>query len=272
MLDNLRQWPGDEPAKPVRYGLLDSPGEGSTRTSTVSCRSSPNHSAGKSDHHHHRHNKQAALLAATFGMWAPARSQAAWRPILDSSQLYLFFEEITPRLGLGANAPPRPSRRKSRGEPRSDEDIIIMGKRRQRDDHVHARSFGRETHPRAHRIVPSEPNVNKLPKCRLPGQPLASSKPTSWSGTLPRSYSGAQQMPRTPLVLAVWPGSRKCSVTCSSNFKSTSNMDHKSRVYWIGDSNSKLRRRELFQNSSFSTLHTICKAIPLGNVSLQVWA
>lgn len=65
-------------------------------------------------HHrlHHRHNKQAALLAASGGMRAPGRGQAAWRSILDSLQLSLFSGEISPPppkvVSLGANSPCSP--------------------------------------------------------------------------------------------------------------------------------------------------------------------
>lgn len=56
-----------------------------------------------------------------------------------------------------------------------------------------------------------DPNINKLPKYRLPCQPHGSSKPTPWFGTLPS---------KCPALHRCWlfdPGRRKFRVTCDSN-------------------------------------------------------
>lgn len=108
------RWPGFEPAKPVPRGRWKNDQHkkvhcSSPRPSSRQAQSPVNldPSAGKSHHRlRHRHNKQAALLAASGGMRAPGRGQAAWRSILDSLQLSLFLGEISPLLKSGGPLAP----------------------------------------------------------------------------------------------------------------------------------------------------------------------
>lgn len=158
-------------------------------------------------HHrlHHRHNKQAALLAASGGMRAPGRGQAAWRSILDSLQLSLFSGEISPPHSGGPLAPTRRAHR-----------------------FLHAKLCPDPT-PRGHdHGWPSVGNATTSMRCPSAGKPSSSSTShcairiqiqistncpniachanlaaAANQRALYHSHSGAQQMPSSPPLLAV---------------------------------------------------------------------
>lgn len=217
------RWPGFEPAKPVPRGRWKNDQHkkvhcSSPRPSSRQAQSPVNldPSAGKSHHRlRHRHNKQAALLAASGGMRAPGRGQAAWQSILDSLQLSLFSGEISPPpqkwWSLGANSPCL-TVFSTRGEPRPDtKRAVIMAQRWQRD-HVHAMTLVRETaDPRAHRILPSGSKYQQIAQISLAMPTSRQQQTNALVGTLPS---------KCPALHRCWlfdPGRGKFRVTCDSN-------------------------------------------------------